>query len=119
MKEEGNKKMRVIDADKLFEEIKCNDLEFMQQANLMICLKNIIDRQPTIPKPVDITDNNIEIMSYQEASMSKKLSETIKELEDKKAIKQYYFYREYYSGKTKLHLELNQNIADKVLKKNK
>ncbi|APF25285.1 MULTISPECIES: hypothetical protein [Clostridium] len=51
--------------------------------------------------------------------MSKKLSETIKELEDKKAIKEYYFYREYYSGKTKLHLELNQNIADKVLKKNK
>ncbi|APC79552.1 hypothetical protein NPD2_1047 [Clostridium botulinum] len=27
----------------------------------MICLKNIIDRQPTISKPVDITDNNIEI----------------------------------------------------------
>ncbi|ACA57392.1 hypothetical protein N494_18780 (plasmid) [Clostridium botulinum A2B7 92] len=52
--------MRVIDADKLFQEIKQNDLEFMQQANLMICLKNIIDRQPTISKPVDITDNNIE-----------------------------------------------------------
>ncbi|MBY6871650.1 hypothetical protein HYH37_00280 [Clostridium botulinum] len=54
MKEEGNKKMRVIDADKLFEEIKCNDLEFMQQTNLMICLKNIIDRQPTISKTVNI-----------------------------------------------------------------
>ncbi|NFI09755.1 hypothetical protein FDF97_15290 [Clostridium botulinum] len=54
MKEEGNKKMRGIDADKLFEEIKRNDLEFMQQANLMICLKNIIDRQPTISKTIGI-----------------------------------------------------------------
>ncbi|WP_459583964.1 hypothetical protein [Clostridium sporogenes] len=45
--------MRVIDADKLFEEIKQNDLEFMQQANLMICLKNIIDRQPTVSKTED------------------------------------------------------------------
>jgi len=48
-----------------------------------------------------------------------KLSEVIKELEDKGGIKEYYFYREYYSEKTQLHLELNQNIADKVLKKNK
>ena len=45
----------------------------------------------------------------------KKLSETIKKLEDKEAIKKYYFYREYYSGKTVLHLELVQDIANKVL----
>ncbi|WP_205607417.1 hypothetical protein [Clostridium botulinum] len=57
MNKKGAKKMRFIDADKLFEEIKCNDLEFMQQANLMICLKNIIDRQPTISTTVDIPNN--------------------------------------------------------------
>lgn len=40
--------MRPIDADALIEELKKNDLEFMQQADLMECLKDIIDRQPTI-----------------------------------------------------------------------
>lgn len=45
--------MRLIDADKLFEEIKCNDLEFMQQAEVMTCIKDIIDRQETVSKIED------------------------------------------------------------------
>lgn len=40
--------MRPIDADALIEKIKKNDLEFMQQSDLMECLKDIIDRQPTM-----------------------------------------------------------------------
>lgn len=48
--------MRLIDADALFEAIKRNDLEFMQQSDLMVCLKDIIDRQPTISKNIEIVD---------------------------------------------------------------
>ncbi|UJA30885.1 hypothetical protein [Clostridium sporogenes] len=51
--------------------------------------------------------------------MSKKLSEIIKELEDKGAIEKYYFYREYLSKKTQLHLELNQDLVHQVLQKTK
>lgn len=39
--------MRLIDADKLFDEIGRNDLEFMHQLDLMACIKDIIDKQPT------------------------------------------------------------------------
>ena len=48
--------MRLIDADALFEAMKHNDLEFMQQADLMICLKDIIDRQPTVSKNIEIVN---------------------------------------------------------------
>ncbi|URZ06465.1 hypothetical protein [Clostridium felsineum] len=46
--------MRLIDADKLVEEIRKNDLEFMQQMDIVDCLKDIIDRQPTVTKTVEI-----------------------------------------------------------------
>lgn len=47
--------------------------------------------------------------------MSKKLSEIIKELEDSGAINEYYFYRESWTGKEQLHVELNQDIAKNIL----
>ena len=46
--------MKLIDADKLFEDLKKEDLEFMQQADLMICIKDIIDRQTVISKNINI-----------------------------------------------------------------
>lgn len=49
--------------------------------------------------------------------MSKKLSEVIKELEDKGAIKEYYLHRQYYTGEFELNIEFNNDIADKVLEK--
>ena len=42
--------MKLIDANKLFEDLKKEDLEFMQQSDLMICIKDIIDRQTVISK---------------------------------------------------------------------
>lgn len=39
--------MRLIDADELFDELKRNDLEFMQQNDLLECIKSIIDLMPT------------------------------------------------------------------------
>ncbi len=40
----------MIDEKKLIEELKHNDLEFMQQADLMDCLGDIVNRQPKIDK---------------------------------------------------------------------
>ncbi|APQ77165.1 hypothetical protein [Clostridium botulinum] len=51
--------------------------------------------------------------------MSKKLSEIIKELEDKGAIKKYYLHRQYYTGEIELNIEFENNIADEVLNENK
>ena len=56
--------MRPIDADALMEEFKKNDLSFMQQGDVMDCLKDIIDRMPTVtglvPK-VNISENPLKI----------------------------------------------------------
>lgn len=83
---------------------------------MVLVVKKLNGIKTQFKESVQFEDN----ASQKEASnLSRKLSEIIKELEDKEAIKEYYFYREYYSEKTQLHLELNQNIADKVLKKNK
>lgn len=38
---------RLIDADALYNAIKVQDIEFMQQADIMEILKSIIDEQPT------------------------------------------------------------------------
>ncbi len=40
------RKKKMIDEKKLLEELKRNDLEFMQQSDLMDCLEDIISRQP-------------------------------------------------------------------------
>lgn len=50
--------------------------------------------------------------------MSKKLSEIIKELEDKGAIKDYYLHRQYYTGELELNIEFNNDIADETLENN-
>ncbi|MCC5439808.1 hypothetical protein AL714_16300 [Clostridium botulinum] len=47
-----------------------------------------------------------------------KLSEVIKELEDKSGIKDYYLHREYDTGELELNIEFDNNIADKILKEN-
>lgn len=39
---------KLIDAYKLMEDIKKMDLEYMQQADIMECLKDTIDRQPAV-----------------------------------------------------------------------
>ena len=43
--------MKLIDADHFFEVLKENDLEFMEQADLMDSLKDLLDREPEV-KPV-------------------------------------------------------------------
>ena len=53
--------MRLIDADKLFEEIKHNDLEFMQQEDVMTCIKDIVDRQPSILYDITSLKNNLKL----------------------------------------------------------
>ncbi|ACQ51361.1 hypothetical protein AGE29_01210 (plasmid) [Clostridium botulinum] len=47
-----------------------------------------------------------------------KLSEVIKELEDKGGIKDYYLHHEYDTGELELNIEFDNNIADKILKEN-
>ncbi|APR02682.1 hypothetical protein CLQ_13983 (plasmid) [Clostridium botulinum Af84] len=47
-----------------------------------------------------------------------KLSEIIKEIEEKQGIKDYYLHREYCTGKLELTIEFNNDIADKMLKEN-
>ncbi|MCW6112175.1 hypothetical protein [Clostridium sporogenes] len=47
-----------------------------------------------------------------------KLSEVIKELEDKGGIKDYYSHCQYYTGELELNIEFDNNIADKILKEN-
>ena len=47
--------------------------------------------------------------------MNKKLSEIIRELEDKGAIAGYYLHRQYYTGKLELNIEFNNDVADKIL----
>lgn len=39
--------MRLIYADTLFSRIRKNDLEFMQQGDIMACIKDVIDSTPT------------------------------------------------------------------------
>lgn len=48
--------------------------------------------------------------------MSKKLSEIIKELEDKGAIRRCYMHHDYCFGELELNIEFNNDIADKILK---
>lgn len=50
--------MELISRDALIKELTKNDLEFMQQADLMVCLKDIINRQPVIEVPNNETRNN-------------------------------------------------------------
>lgn len=50
--------------------------------------------------------------------MSKKLSEIIKELEDKGGIKDYYLHRQYYTGQFELNIEFQNDIADEILENN-
>lgn len=49
--------------------------------------------------------------------MKKKLSEIIKELEDKGAIREYYTHREFYTGKLELNIEFHNEIADEILER--
>jgi hypothetical protein len=53
-----------------------------------------------------------------ECEMKKKLSEIIKELEDRNAIVDCYLHREYYTGKIELNIEFNNEIADEILETN-
>ncbi|MGN2371432.1 hypothetical protein ACTFJW_15530 [Clostridium cagae] len=50
--------------------------------------------------------------------MSKKLSEIIKELEDKGGINNFYLHRQYYTGVLELNIEFNNDISDEILEKN-
>lgn len=50
--------------------------------------------------------------------MKKKLSEIIKELEDRNAIVECYLHRAYYTGKIELNIEFNNEIADEILETN-
>lgn len=47
--------------------------------------------------------------------MTKKLSEVIKELEDKGAIGDYFLHRGYYDGRLELNIEFNNDVADEIL----
>jgi len=47
--------------------------------------------------------------------MSKKLSEIIRELEDKGAIDNYFLHRQYYTGDLELNIGFKNDIADEVL----
>ena len=47
--------------------------------------------------------------------MERKLSEIIKELEDKGAIDGYFLHHEYYSGALELNIEFKNEIADDIL----
>lgn len=40
--------MKIIDADHFYEQLKKNDLEYMRQSDLMACLKDLLDREPTV-----------------------------------------------------------------------
>ena len=53
-----------------------------------------------------------------ECEMKKKLSEIIKELEDRNAIVECYLHRAYYTGKIELNIEFNNEIADEILETN-
>lgn len=46
--------MRIIDADKLVKELKQLDLEYMQQSDIIECLEDFINKQPTISKEINI-----------------------------------------------------------------
>lgn len=47
--------------------------------------------------------------------MKKKLSEIIKELEDKNAIADYFLHRNYDNGEFELNIEFNNEVADDTL----
>lgn len=46
--------MKIIDGDKLLKEIKEMDLEYMQQADVIDCLEDLINKQPVISKEINI-----------------------------------------------------------------
>lgn len=46
--------MKLIDGEKLLKEIKKLDLEYMQQEDIIICLEDLIKRQPVISKEISI-----------------------------------------------------------------
>lgn len=50
--------------------------------------------------------------------MERKLSEIIKELEDKGAINSFYLHHQYYTGVLELNIEFNNDIADEILENN-
>lgn len=50
--------------------------------------------------------------------MSKKLSEIIKELEDKGAIKECFLHHQFYSGELELNIEFDNDKADSILENN-
>lgn len=43
--------MKMVDADAFYEELRRHDLEFMQQSDLMACIRDILDRQPAALPP--------------------------------------------------------------------
>ena len=45
--------MKIIDGDKLLKEIKEMDLEYMQQADIIDCLEDLINKQPVISKEIN------------------------------------------------------------------
>ena len=46
--------MRLIDADKLLKDIKKMNLAYMQQADIIECLEDIINRQSVVSKNINI-----------------------------------------------------------------
>lgn len=49
--------------------------------------------------------------------MAKKLSDLIKELEEKGAIRDCFLHRGYYNGRLELNIEFNNDVADEILEK--
>ena len=52
------------------------------------------------------------------SNLSKKLSEIIKELEDKGCIKEYYLHHQYYIGEFEFNIEFHNDISDEILENN-
>lgn len=48
--------MRIIDAEKLLKEMKTMDLEYMQQADIIECLTDLISKQPIISREINISN---------------------------------------------------------------
>lgn len=46
--------MKIIDGENLLKDIKKMDLEFMQQQDVIMCIEDIIDRQPELVLGIDL-----------------------------------------------------------------
>lgn len=40
--------MKTIDSERFYEELRKNDLSFMQQGDVMACIKDVLSRQPVV-----------------------------------------------------------------------